>query len=98
MGDLWASNNDPSQEQYREDAFMPKNSTVPELDHQKRKRPKVVSVSIPPKKQAEFYEALATLKRHHEDPFIQQAPLIVETIIEAARRIQQEAKSQEEQA
>ena len=26
----------------------------------------------------------ATLKRHHEDPFIQQAPLIVETIIEAA--------------
>jgi hypothetical protein len=29
-----------------------------------------------------------TLKRHYEDPFIQQAPLIVETIIEAARRIQ----------
>lgn len=77
---------------------MPEKLTAPELDHQKRERPKVVSVSIPPKKQAEFYEALAALKRHHEDPFIQQAPLIVETIIEAARRIQQEAKSQEEQA
>jgi hypothetical protein len=69
---------------------MPKDSTAPELDHQKRERPKVVSVSIPPKKQAEFYEALVTLKRHHEDPFIQQAPLIVETIIEAAKRIRAE--------
>ncbi|HJT59169.1 MAG TPA: hypothetical protein VJ761_21865 [Ktedonobacteraceae bacterium] len=66
---------------------MPEKLTVPEHNHQKRERPKVVSVSIPPKKQAEFYEALATLKRHHEDPFIQQAPLIVETIIEAAKRI-----------
>ena len=65
---------------------MSKKSTTPELDQQKRERPKVVSVSIPPKKQAEFYNALAALKRHHEDPFIQQAPLIVETIIEAARR------------
>lgn len=71
---------------------MPKKSTASELDHQKRERPKVVSVSIPPKKQAEFYEALAALKRHHKDPFIQQAPLIVETIIEAAQRIQQEAE------
>jgi hypothetical protein len=57
---------------------------------QKPERIKVVSVSVPPKKQAEFYDALATLKRHHQDPFIQQAPLIVETIIEAAKRIQQE--------
>ncbi len=40
------------------------------------------------------YAALATLKRHHEDPFIQAAPLIVETIIEAARRIQQEAEKE----
>jgi hypothetical protein len=67
---------------------------MPELEEQKRERPKVVSVSIPPKKQAEFYDALATLKRHHEDPFIQQAPLIVETIIGAARRIRQEADPQ----
>ena len=71
---------------------MPEKTTTPELDEQRRERPKVVSVSIPPKKQAEFYHALATLKRHHEDPFIQQAPLIVETIIEAARRIRQEAQ------
>jgi hypothetical protein len=71
---------------------MPEKTTTPELDEQRRERPKVVSVSIPPKKQAEFYDALATLKRHHEDPFIQQAPLIVETIIEAARRIRQEAQ------
>jgi hypothetical protein len=59
---------------------------------QKPERIKVVSVSVPPKKQAEFSEALATLKRHHKDPFIQQAPLIVETIIEAAKRIQQETR------
>ncbi len=76
---------------------MPKKSVALELDQQKRERPKVVSVSIPPKKQAEFYEALAALKRHHEDPFIQQAPLIVETIIEAAQRIQREAGSQAEE-
>jgi len=57
---------------------------------QKEQRSKVVSVSVPPRRQAEFTEALATLKRHHKDPFIQQAPLIVETIIEAARRIEQE--------
>lgn len=56
----------------------------------------VVSVSITPEKTDEFYAALATLKRHHEDPFIQAAPLIVETIIEAARRIQQEAEQIEE--
>ena len=55
----------------------------------------VVSVSITPEKTDEFYAALATLKRHHEDPFIQAAPLIVETIIEAARRIQQEAEQTE---
>ena len=73
---------------------MPKKTTTPELDEQKRERPKVVSVSIPPKKQAEFYNALATLKRHHKDPFIQQAPLIVETIIEAAQRIRLEAEPQ----
>jgi hypothetical protein len=73
---------------------MPKKTTTPEPDEQKRERPKVVSVSIPPKKQAEFYNALATLKRHHKDPFIQQAPLIVETIIEAAQRIRPEAETQ----
>jgi hypothetical protein len=73
---------------------MSKKPTTPELAEQKRERPKVVSVSIPPKKQAEFYDALATLKRHHEDPFIQQAPLIVETIIEAARRLREEADMQ----
>ncbi|HLX40499.1 MAG TPA: hypothetical protein VKR42_08200 [Ktedonobacteraceae bacterium] len=70
---------------------MPRESSTPESDQQKSTYPKVVSVSIPPRKQAEFYNALAILKRHHEDLFIQQAPLIVETIIEAARRIQQEA-------
>ena len=47
----------------------------------------MVSVSITPEKTEEFYAALATLKRHHEDPFIQAAPLIVETIIEAARAL-----------
>jgi hypothetical protein len=73
---------------------MPRKMITSELDEQKRGRSKVVSVSIPPTKQAEFYDALATLKRHHEDPFIQQAPLIVETIIEAARRIRQEAEPQ----
>lgn len=59
--------------------------------NQQEQKSKVVSVSVPPKKQAEFTEALATLKRHHKDPFIQQAPLIVETVIEAARRIEQDA-------
>lgn len=49
----------------------------------------MVSISITPEKTEEFYTALAALKRHHEDPFIQAAPLIVETIIEAARPIQQ---------
>lgn len=73
---------------------MSKKPTTPELAEHKREHSKVVSVSIPPKKQAEFYHALATLKRHHEDPFIQQAPLIVETIIEAARRLLQEAERQ----
>ena len=72
---------------------MPRESSKPEPDQQKSTHPKVVSVSIPPRKQAEFYDALVVLKRHHEDPFIQQAPLIVETIIEAARRIQQEAET-----
>jgi hypothetical protein len=60
------------------------------------KQARVISVSIPPGKRAAFFHALAILQRHHEDPFIQQAPLIVETIIEAARRIQQEAKPQQE--
>ncbi len=58
----------------------------------KQERGKVVSVSIPPSKIAEFNDALATLKRHHKDLFIQQAPLIVETIIEAAKRIQAEGQ------
>jgi hypothetical protein len=71
---------------------MSEKSITPEIDIQKRVRPKIVSVSVPPKRQAEFYDALATLKRHHEDPFIQQAPLIVETIIEAARRLRQESE------
>lgn len=57
-------------------------------------RGRVVSVSVPPGKRAEFDDALATLKRHHKDPFIQAAPLIVETIIEAARRIQAGAEEQ----
>lgn len=57
---------------------------------EKQERGRVVSVSVPPSKRAEFDDALATLKRHHKDPFIQAAPLIVETIIEAARRIQAE--------
>ena len=62
-------------------------------DDKKRRRTRaVVSVSITPEKTDEFYAALATLKRHHEDPFIQAAPLIVETIIEAARRLQQQAE------
>ena len=64
-------------------------------DDEKRRRTRaVVSVSITPEKTDEFYAALAALKRHHEDPFIQAAPLIVETIIEAARRIQQEAEKE----
>ena len=71
---------------------MSKKTIKPELEKQRRGRPKVVSVSVPPKRQAEFYDALATLKRHHEDPFIQQAPLIVETIIEAAQRLLQESE------
>jgi hypothetical protein len=33
---------------------------------------------------------------NEEDPFIRQAPLIVEMIIEAAQHIQQEAKPQQE--
>ena len=56
----------------------------------KQERGRVVSVSVPPSKREEFDAALATLKRQHKDPFIQAAPLIVETIIEAARRIQAE--------
>lgn len=62
----------------------------------KRERGKVVSVSVPPGKLAEFHDALAILKRHHKDLFIQQAPLIVETIIEAARRIQAQAEAEEQ--
>jgi hypothetical protein len=75
---------------------MKSKTTASEHDEHKRERPKVVSVSIPPKKQAAFYDALVALKRHHDDPFIQQAPLIVETIIEAARRIQWEAEQVKE--
>lgn len=56
----------------------------------KQERGKVVSVSVPPSKLAEFNDAIAILKRHHKDLFIQQAPLIVETIIEAAKRVQAE--------
>ncbi len=55
----------------------------------------VVSVSIPPHKRDEFYQALATLKTHHSDPFIQVAPLIVETVIDAANRLQQSPESAE---
>lgn len=55
----------------------------------------VVSVSIPPYKRDEFYQALAALKTHHPDPFIQVSPLIVETIIDAARRLQQSPESAE---
>ncbi len=63
--------------------------------HDKKERTRsVVSVSITPEKTEEFYAALSILKRHHEDPFIQAAPLIVETIIEAARRIQKEAEKE----
>lgn len=51
-------------------------------------RGRVVSVSVPPGKRVEFDEALVTLKHHHKDPFIQVAPLIVETVIEAAKRIE----------
>jgi hypothetical protein len=65
-------------------------STKTENQDAKQERGKVVSVSIPPSKLAEFHDAIAILKRHHKDLFIQQAPLIVETIIEAARRIQVE--------
>ncbi|HZT35259.1 MAG TPA: hypothetical protein VFA15_05025 [Nitrososphaera sp.] len=63
-----------------------------ETDNQdtKQERGKVVSVSVPPSKLAEFNDAIAILKRHHKDLFIQQAPLIVETIIEAAKRVQAE--------
>jgi hypothetical protein len=59
---------------------------------QQEQKTKVVSVSVPPKRQNEFTKVLATLKRHHKDPFIQQAPLIVETVIKAARQIEQETK------
>ena len=59
----------------------------------KQERGKVVSVSVPPGRRVEFDEALATLKRHHKDPFIQVAPLIVETIIDAARSVQVEVNS-----
>ena len=55
----------------------------------------VVSVSIPPHKRDEFYQALATLKTYHPDPFIQVAPLIVETVIAAAERLQQSSESAE---
>jgi hypothetical protein len=63
-----------------------------ETDNQdtKQERGKVVSVSVPPSKLAEFNDAIAILKRHHKDLFIQQAPLIVETIIDAAKRVQAE--------
>lgn len=69
---------------------MPAKST----DKKRGRTRAVVSVSITPEKTDEFYAALALLKRHHEDPFIQAAPLIVETIIEAARRIQQETEKE----
>lgn len=58
------------------------------------KHMRVISVSIPPGKRTAFFDALAILQRHHENPFIQAAPLIVETIIEAGRRIQQETEQQ----
>lgn len=61
-----------------------------EKQETKRERGRVVSVSVPPSRRAAFDDALATLKRHHKDPFIQAAPLIVETLIEAARRVQME--------
>lgn len=68
---------------------------MPLKSHNKKERVRaVVSVSITPEKTEEFYAALAILKRHHEDPFIQVAPLIVETIIEAALRIQQKVEKE----
>ena len=60
--------------------------TVPE----RKQYPRTVSVSVPPGKRAEFFNALAKLQRKHKDPFIQAAPLIVETVIEAAKHIQAE--------
>jgi len=65
-------------------------SAEPDNQDTKKERGKVVSVSVPPSKLAEFNDAIAILKRHHKDLFIQQAPLIVETIIDAAKRVQAE--------
>lgn len=62
-------------------------STNRENQVTRQEKGRVVSVSVPPGRRAAFDAALTTLKRHHEDPFIQVAPLIVETIIEAARRL-----------
>lgn len=62
-------------------------SAQAENQQEKQEKGRVVSVSVPPSRRAEFDAALAFLKRHHEDPFIQAAPLIVETIIEAAKRL-----------
>lgn len=72
---------------------MPPHEEHPSLERQQYLR--IVSVSIPPGKRAAFFNALAILQRHHTNPFIQAAPLIVETIIEAAQRIEQEAKQDE---
>lgn len=71
-------------------------STNRENQVTKQEKGRVVSVSVPPGRRAAFDAALASLKRHHENPFIQAAPLIVETIIEAARRLQAEEQESTE--
>ena len=76
---------------HKEEIFMDREKQHPSSNGAKA----VVSVSIPPHKRDEFYQALATLKTHHSDPFIQVAPLIVETVIDAANRLQQSPESAE---
>lgn len=59
-----------------------------------KQHPRMISVSLPPGKRAEFFNALAKLQRNHKNPFIQAAPLLVDTIIEAAKGIQAEEREQ----
>lgn len=65
---------------------------MPQQETKKRTKTRIVSVSIPADQEAAWDHALRVLKLHHPDLFIQASPLIVETILQAAARLEAEEK------
>jgi hypothetical protein len=48
-----------------------------------------INVSIPPRRRAELAQALAYLHAQHANPFVQQAPLVVDSLIGYAQILQE---------